>query len=81
MQLRFHPVAEIFPLPQGEEFTALVESFKRVKVISPRGLMREGWFNAELVYLFSEMEKCGTMLTGELAASLGPTQVTGYSPT
>jgi len=35
----------------------LPEPLKRVEAISPRGLMREHWFTAELAYVFSEMEK------------------------
>lgn len=41
------------------------EPLKTVEAISPRGLMCEGWFKAELVYLFSEMEKRGTIKSWE----------------
>ncbi len=37
------------------------EPLKRVEAISPLGLMREHWFTAELAYVFSEMEKRGTI--------------------
>src|SRR5262249_9698817 len=41
------------------------ELLKRVEAISTRGLMREGWFSAEMVYLFSELEKCQSMKSWE----------------
>ena len=46
------------------------ELLKRVGAIAPRGLMCEGWFKAELVYLFSEMEKMGTTKSWESECSV-----------
>jgi hypothetical protein len=41
------------------------EPLKRVQAIAARGLMCEGWFKAELVYLFAEMEKQGAIKSWE----------------
>lgn len=46
------------------------ELLKRVEAIAERGLMCEGWFKAELVYLFSEMVKEGTIKSWECECSV-----------
>jgi N6-adenosine-specific RNA methylase IME4 len=42
MEMRFHSVAEIFPLLQGEEFTALVESIRSKGLLNPIWLHPDG---------------------------------------